>query len=120
MFAIAKPVHSTEEKVCPGCSSSSRDILPLIAETEEPPWPVLTEGRVMSSVATRENDRDAHHVPRKCFPGTIKTMEQHVIWVGMSLETRVATGEEEGGERVARSSDEERWKKLIWQVLMVQ
>lgn len=88
MFAIAKPVHSTEEKVCPGCSSSSRDILPLIAETEEPPWPVLTEGRVMSSVATRENDRDAHHVPRKCFPGTIKTVEQHVVWD--ELETRVA------------------------------
>lgn len=34
----------------------------------------------MSSVATRENDRDAHHVPRKCFPGTIKTVEQHVVW----------------------------------------
>lgn len=42
----------------------------------------------MSSVATRENDRDAHHVPRKCFPGTIKTWSN--TWFGMSLETRVA------------------------------
>lgn len=42
----------------------------------------------MSSVATRENDRDAHHVPRKCFPGTIKTVEQHVVWD--ELETRAA------------------------------
>lgn len=98
MFAIAKPVHSTEEKVCPGCSSSSRDILPLIAETEEPPWPVLTEGRVMSSVATRENDRDAHHVPRKCFPGTIKTVEQYVVWYEFRNES---CRQEEGGERVA-------------------
>ncbi|KAK1120902.1 hypothetical protein K0M31_010686 [Melipona bicolor] len=56
MFAIEKPAHSTKEKVCPSCSSSSRDILPLIAKrNQRGPLPT---GRAMSSVATRDNDRD--------------------------------------------------------------